>query len=275
MTIAKFTQFYDVTAMVQKIGQSNKERHPEDFYSTSSEAVEYLIQFEKFHYRIIEPACGMGHISEVLIEAGYQVSSFDLIDRGYGLGGVDFLTSPLYDNVKGQADIVTNCPYSIAFEFLSRALEITHEKVAFLFPLEYIGRCNWCKHLQHVYVFARKIDIAKDGDFESYHNRNMKHYAWLVFNINYKGEPTIRTIKNIKTEKQLIEDLRYKYLDGNYYDINEVEIKRLAEKSDNMEINSLIVVLNGKGLSNRHISRLLSISEGKVRYQLKKEKYRT
>ena len=255
---------------VQQRVRSSENRHTEDFYATSAEAVEYLLQFEKFNKRIIEPACGMGHISEVLIKAGYQVTSFDLIDRGYGLGNIDFLTSTIYDNVKGQADIVTNCPYNIAFEFLSRALEITAHKVAMLLPIEYIGRCNWCRHLQRIYIFARKIDIAKDGDFETFHNKNMKDYAWLVFNINYSGEPTIHTIKNIKTERDLIVELRHKYLGRCEYDINECEVKRLAHNATREEINCLIVNLNSKGLSNRRIARLLSISEGKVRYQLKK-----
>lgn len=260
-----------MTLRVQQRVRSSSDRQSEDFYATSSEAVEYLLQFENFHHRIIEPACGMGHISEVLIAAGYHVSSFDLIDRGYGLGGFDFLTSPLYDSVKGQADIVTNCPYNIAFEFISKALEITYQKVAILLPLEYISRCNWCRHLQHIYVFARKIDIAKDGDFETYHNKNMKDYAWLVFNLQYVGEPTIRTIKNIKTEKQLISELRKKYLSGDFYDVNEAEIVRVSQTANRQEIISLIFDLNAKGLSNRRIARLLNISEGKVRYQLKNQ----
>lgn len=257
----------------QKRVRSSKDRQLEDFYATSPEAVEYLLQFEKFNHRIIEPACGMGHISEVLIKEGYQVSSFDLIDRGYGLGHIDFLTSPLFDEVKGQADIITNCPYSIAFEFISRALEVTAQKVAMLLPLEYIGRCNWCNHLQNVYIFARKIDIAKDGDFETYHNKNMKDYAWLVFNLKYKGDPTIHTIKNIKVEKELISELRHKYLSGNLYDINEIEIKRLSAKLNKAEIIQLIYKLHDKGLPNRKIARLLSVSEGKVRYQIKKSRF--
>lgn len=251
------------------LASNHNDRETTDFYATSEEAVEYLLQYERFHNRIIEPACGIGSISETLIKFGYQVSSFDLVDRGYGLGGLDFLTSDFYDIVKGQADIITNCPYNLTIQFVARALEITRRKVAILFPVEYIGKFNWCRSLKYIYVFARRIDIAKSGDFDLYRNGNMKNYAWFVFDITYNGDPIVKTIKNIKTESSLIRELRHKYLNNNFYDVNEIEIGQILSDLTREEINKLIYNLNKKGLSNRHIARILKISEGKVRYQLK------
>lgn len=46
-------------------------------------------------------------MSKVLEEHGYNVYSTDLIDRGYGIGGVDFLQV----NEKWNGDILTNPPY--------------------------------------------------------------------------------------------------------------------------------------------------------------------
>jgi hypothetical protein len=43
---------------------------------------------------LVQPMLGSrpaGSISEVLIEHGHDVISTDLVDRGYGTGGVDFL----------------------------------------------------------------------------------------------------------------------------------------------------------------------------------------
>jgi hypothetical protein len=62
---------------------------------------------ETFEGSIWEPACGDGAISKVLEAAGYTVISTDLVDRGYGHGGHDFLKSetPLGRN------IITNPPY--------------------------------------------------------------------------------------------------------------------------------------------------------------------
>lgn len=78
-----------------------------EFYPTPPEATRALLSAEGFEGSIWEPACGDGAISKVLEAAGYQVVSTDLIDRGYGAGGHDFLKSdkPLAKN------IITNPPY--------------------------------------------------------------------------------------------------------------------------------------------------------------------
>lgn len=77
------------------IGASNhseKERHKDDYYATDPKAVELLLENETFNHSIWECACGEGHIAKVLESNGYHVISTDLIDRGYGTGGIDFLT---------------------------------------------------------------------------------------------------------------------------------------------------------------------------------------
>ena len=76
------------------IGASNHSgtaRKEHDFYATYPEAIDRLFEVEKFPDTIWEPACGMGHLSKRMIELGKKVHSTDLINRGYGTGGVDFL----------------------------------------------------------------------------------------------------------------------------------------------------------------------------------------
>lgn len=257
---------------VQKRVKSSTDREENDFYATSYETTEYLLQFESFHHRIIEPACGEGHISSVLIKAGYNVQSFDIIDRGYGLCGIDFLQDSIFDKFKGQADLVINPPYSLAIEFINRALEITHRKAAILLPVDYLNRLNWCPHLKTVLCFARHTDIAKNADFKLYHGKNMKDYGWFIFDTTFYGNPQLKVVKNIKREKDLIAELRTKYLPKNFIDVNESEIKRLAIASTKTEMKQLIFNLHEKRISNRKIARLLNISEGKVRYVLNEEK---
>lgn len=82
-------------------------RAPFEFYPTPPEAVRALLSVEQFEGSVWEPACGDGAISKVLEKAGYSVISTDLIDRGFGRGGYDFLksTTPLARN------IITNPPY--------------------------------------------------------------------------------------------------------------------------------------------------------------------
>lgn len=95
-----------------------------EYYPTPPEATRALLSVETFDGPIWEPACGEGHISEVLLSAGHQVVSTDLATCwGYGEGGRDFLRerAPLAKH------IVTNPPYGrgLADAFVSHALELT------------------------------------------------------------------------------------------------------------------------------------------------------
>ena len=108
------------------IGASNHfdtTREEHDFYATFPEAIDRLFEVEKFPDTIWEPACGMGHLSKRMIELGKEVYSTDLINRGYGTGGVDFLKAT--ENPYGA--IITNPPYKIALEFIEKALDISDE----------------------------------------------------------------------------------------------------------------------------------------------------
>lgn len=100
------------------VGEGEREEH--DYYATSPEAAEWLIKIEDLDNNIWECACGAGHLSKVLEEHGFNVKSTDLIDRGYGEGGVDFFEqSELFNG-----DIVTNPPYKYAQQFVEHALEL-------------------------------------------------------------------------------------------------------------------------------------------------------
>lgn len=105
------------------IGASNHsdmERETNDYYATDPIAMELLLEKETFSQKIWEPACGQGHLSQVLIHKGYDVLSTDLVDRGYGVGGVDFLKCQ--DSFDG--DIITNPPYKFAQQFVQHALDL-------------------------------------------------------------------------------------------------------------------------------------------------------
>ena len=81
-------------AIFTSLGASNHaqgKRESNDYYATEPRAVELLLEREKFCNNIWEPACGEGHISKVLLAHGYKVLSTDLVNRGYGSGGIDFL----------------------------------------------------------------------------------------------------------------------------------------------------------------------------------------
>lgn len=120
-------------------GSSNHcdyERQSNDYYATEPKAVELLLQMEKFDKHILEPACGEGHMSDVLKKHGYDVDSRDLVDRGYG-GVANFLSS---ETKSFNGDIITNPPYKYAQQFVEKALSIipAGNKVAMFLKLTFL-----------------------------------------------------------------------------------------------------------------------------------------
>ena len=71
---------------------SKTDREVNDYYATDPKAMEMLLDLEDFSNDIWECACGAGHLSKVLEQHGYNVTSTDLVYRGYGTGGLISLT---------------------------------------------------------------------------------------------------------------------------------------------------------------------------------------
>lgn len=173
---------------------SDREREKDDFYATEPRAVELLLENIKFVPEIYEPACGMGHISKVLLEHGYSVVSSDLIYRGFGIGDADFLK----DNVPWNGDIITNPPYKMAIQFIEHALSLVNNgnKVAMLLRLQFLESKRRYKFFKenpprYVYVHSSRVRCAINGDFEKSKDSNAVAYAWFVWEKGYKGKPEI------------------------------------------------------------------------------------
>ena len=80
----------DVKSLVRINTASNislTDRQEDDFYATDPKALRLLLEKERFAPHIWECACGQGHLSKVLLDAGYDVKSTDLIYRNFGEGG--------------------------------------------------------------------------------------------------------------------------------------------------------------------------------------------
>ena len=102
----------------------------DDLYETPACAVQALLEVESLPYVIWEPACGRGAIARVLEAAGHKVHASDLRDYGYGIPGVNFLTTRV---VPLDAEcILTNPPYKHAEAFVARALRSSPKVVMFL-----------------------------------------------------------------------------------------------------------------------------------------------
>ena len=126
-------------SIYKTLGASNhteNEREPNDYYATEPKAAELLCEVESLSPAIWECACGEGHLAEVFRKRGHIVKATDLIDRGYGCGGVDFLE----ENVHFHGDIVTNPPYKYAKEFVEHAIDTVADgcKVCMFLKLQFL-----------------------------------------------------------------------------------------------------------------------------------------
>ena len=179
------------------LGASNHvdfERQKEDYYATEPKALELLLDIMPFNKKVWEPACGEGHLSEVLIKRGYEVTSTDLIDRGYGKGDVDFLGI----NEKWGGDIITNPPYKYALDFVKHSLDLVSEgsKVAMFLKLQFLEGKERKKFFmmnppKYVYVSASRLKCAMNGNFETVKGSAVA-YAWFVWEKGYKGDSIIK-----------------------------------------------------------------------------------
>lgn len=173
--------------------ETSQPRAENDFYATDPIAIEGLMKIEKLAYDIWEPACGMGHLAEPLKKAGYRVRCTDLIDRGYGEGGVDFLKQTGFIFC---GDIITNPPYKLAEKFIRHGLEIIPEgyKLCLFMKLTFLEgkkRQELFKEYppKRVWVSSSRINCATNGNFEG--TSSMMAQAWYIWEKGYQGPTTL------------------------------------------------------------------------------------
>ena len=182
-------------SIYKTLGASNhtdKDRQTEDFYATEPKAAKLLLELEAFSPNIWECACGDGSLSKVFESAGYNVKSTDLIYRGYGEGGVDFLKT----QDRWDGDIITNPPYKFAKEFVEKAIETVTEghKVAMFLKLQFMeGKARKNLFLKYpprtIYVSSSRLLCAKNAEFDKMieGGGSAVAYAWYVWQKGYNG----------------------------------------------------------------------------------------
>ncbi|MHC1696440.1 MAG: NAD(P)-dependent oxidoreductase [Eubacteriales bacterium] len=189
-------------SIYKTLGASNhtdKARENDDFYATEPKAMDLLLQEENFNLSVWECACGQGHLSEQLKAAQYIVRSTDLIYRGYGEGGVDFLKT----TEEWSGDIITNPPYKYATEFIYKALDIISngDKVAMFLKIQFLeGKARKALFKKYppktIYVSSSRLLCAKNAEFQAMRDGggSAVAYAWFVWQKGYTGETVVRWI---------------------------------------------------------------------------------
>jgi len=166
----------------------NYKREKNDYYATDPLGMVKLLQVEPFYYKVLEGSCGEGHLSEVLKKGGYEVTSSDLINRGYGK------VKDFFKYKKWDGDIITNPPFIKAQEFIEHSMKITPKdaKIAMLLKTQY-GSAIKRDSLFLNYPLYKKIEFgfrvgcAKSGDFKK-NKGGLLNYAWYIWVNGYEGK---------------------------------------------------------------------------------------
>jgi hypothetical protein len=133
-----------------------------------------------------EPACGEGHIAEILREVSDRVVASDIHEYGFS-DVIDFLK--LDPTIHGHADwIITNPPFNLAEEFALHAMQFAREGVAFFVRLQWLEGVGRFERLFNiappalVAIFSERVPLhmgrwEPDGD-------TMTAYCWIIWKKN-------------------------------------------------------------------------------------------
>lgn len=167
-------------------------RKKSDFYETPYSLTELLLEKETMIGNILEPACGNGAIVKILKKNGYMnITAYDK--------ETDFLKE-----TKKYDTVITNPPFSLAYEFIQKAKQVSNNKIYMLLPLNYLhGKKRYDNiykdenfGLQKVYVFTRYPLLGEPLREDGKHNTGMMVYAWYVFQKGYNDSPKIDWLDN-------------------------------------------------------------------------------
>ncbi|MEI9804067.1 MAG: SAM-dependent methyltransferase [Pseudolabrys sp.] len=148
-----------------------------------------------------EPACGEGHIAEVLTEYFDNVAATDIHAYGYGAGDEDFLKS----KIGCPADwIVTNPPFGDMTEpFVLRALDLARVGIAMFVRLQWLESVGRYEAIFRdnpptiIAFFAERVPLCK-GRWDP-EGSTATAYIWLVW---AKGtEPRAPTLDSARLSR--------------------------------------------------------------------------
>ena len=176
------------------------EREENDFYATDPSAIAPLLKLMGWEHGglvIRENSCGQGHLVMPLMMAGHTVIASDLIHRGCGIGGVDYLKPNWLDDIPVQA-VVMNPPFKHALKFIQKALMQAPVVCAFLRItfLESTAREQFFREYppRYVAVFVKRVKSAKNADWADVKNGSPVCYAWFIWQVGYKGPTEVKWI---------------------------------------------------------------------------------
>jgi hypothetical protein len=167
-------------------------REANDFYATPRPAIRALLAVEKFSLTVWEPCVGDGEIAAVLRAFGYSVVGTDLVDRGAGESGVDYLKT----TALRAPNVVTNPPFKLAEPFIRHSLDLGATKAAFLLRLQFLEGARRRKMFESTpfarcWVFSKRIPRMHNPDYTGPKTTSLIAFAWFVWDAAHIGPATI------------------------------------------------------------------------------------
>ena len=181
---------------------SGHDRQENDFYPTPDWVSRALLKHVTLRGPVWEPCCGDGAMARVLEHAGHKVVATDLVDRGFGRGGMDFfdctsfpagcramVTNPPYGDGGTRAEQPASGPFRLR-HFVRHALDLTvraNGQLALLVRFQWLAGKNAAAlstsgPLSRVVVLTKRIQWFDRGHLT---NSGQHHHAWLFWDCSH------------------------------------------------------------------------------------------
>lgn len=170
--------------------------------------------------RVWDPACGVGTIPLTLIKRGIDAVGSDIAVRpdhqaavrvngrwNFWPDPIDFLTCA-DPEPKQWTDVVTNPPFSLAEQFIRRAIELRARKIAVLVRLDFLGAQKRHKFFtdlppSYVLILSRRPsmppgELLTRGEVTA--KGGQTDYCWLVWDAFIRGPDFNRFAQEYPTE---------------------------------------------------------------------------
>lgn len=168
--------------------KNHADRQEHDFYATPPNEVRNILYQEPLLGKsVLEPHCGVGNIAQTIKDMypDMQITATDLIDRGYGFGGYDFLNDK-YPFTKNYDNVIMNPPFKGIHKHVLKGYRIANKKLIVLARLQFMESNTRYKEIfsytpfNKAYVYTGRIACIKNNDPDQRLASNMA-FAWFVW----------------------------------------------------------------------------------------------